>query len=159
MKKFALAAIAAAIVSTPAFAANSDTQTGSAQATVVAPIVLTHTPNAVLNFGKFTAGAGSVVVAADGTATAGGAVVLMVNTVNSADAFSVSGDANRSYAITTTGGTFGTGLTFTTTPSVSSSLLDGTGADTFTVGGTLTVTAAAAAGVHNTTYNATVTYN
>jgi len=85
----------------PAFAAGeTDTKQGSATATVVAPIALTHTSSAALNFGKFTAGTGgTVVVTAAGAQSATGGVAIVTGGSPSADAFSVSGDASRTFSI------------------------------------------------------------
>lgn len=165
MKKLILIAAALAAVPGPAFAAgNTDTQQGTATATVVAPIALTHTSGAALNFGKFTAGTGgTVVVTSTGAQSATGGVSIVTGGAPAADAFSVTGDANRTFTIATTSSTVaspgGATLSFTTTPSAATGTLSGGGAATFTVGGTLTVPNTAAAAVYTGSYNATVTYN
>ena len=165
MKKLIAGAAAIAACSSPAFAAgNTDTRQGSATATVVAPITLTHTSGAALNFGKFTGGTGgTVVVTAAGAASATGDVTIVNGGSPAADAFSVAGDANRTFSIVTTGSTIassgGATMAFTTSPSAATGTLNGSGAASFTVGGTLTVPGNAAAAVYNGTYNATVTYN
>lgn len=80
MKKILLVAAAAAIA-TPAFAAPGDTATtqGSATATIVAPITLTHN-SAALAFGTLTSGTGggTVTVSSGGTVsgTTGDVTVL-----------------------------------------------------------------------------------
>ena len=126
MKKIVLAAFIAAVSATPALAAgNTDTEQGVAQATVVAPIVLTHTTGAVLEFGRFTSDAGTVTVTTVGGRTASGPV-LLTGTTASADAFTVEGDANRGYDIVTAAGTVaetgGTTMAFTTTAAASGTL-------------------------------------
>lgn len=166
MNKFALAAVVAASIASPAFAASGNTSTaaGSAAATVVSPIVLTHTTGATLNFGKFTAGTGGTVsVTAAAVGSVGGDVGFVPGSVVAADAFSLTGDYNRNFAIATGSGTVtnagGATMPFTTTASAATGTLDATGNAAFTVGGTLTVAAQQAVGVYNGSYNATVTYN
>lgn len=165
MKKSILLAAAIAALPVPALAAgNTDTQQGTATATVVAPIALTHTPGAALNFGMFTAGTGgTVVVTAAGAPSATGGVAIIPGGSPAADAFSVTGDANRSFSIVTTASTVaspgGATLSFTTAPSAATATLNASGAASFTVGGTLTVPNTAAAAVYNGNYTATVTYN
>ncbi len=159
-----LITVVASVMVSPAHAAgNTATVTGTANAAVVAPLVLTHPNTASLNFGKFTAGTGgTVVVTAAGTGSATSGVTLMSNSTNTADAFTVTGDASRSYAITTAAGTLTSGATtlnFTTTPSAASATTSTTGTGNFTVGGTLTVPSAAPTGTYTGTYQVTVTYN
>ena len=161
MKKIALAAAFAALSTSPAFAAgNTDSEQGVASATVVAPIVLTHTTNAALDFGKFTADAGTVTVTTVGGRTASGPALLSGITP-SADAFTVEGDANRGFDIVTAGGnvaeTGGTTMAFTTTAAASGTL-DGSGDAGFAVGGTLTVAGGEPAGAYTGNYDVTVTY-
>lgn len=165
MKKLIILAAAFAATAGPALAAgNTDTQQGAATATVVAPITLTHTPGAALNFGRFTAGTGgTVVVTAAGAASATGGVFIVTGGSPAADAFSVTGDPNRTFTIATTSSTVaspgGATLAFTTAPSAATGTLSATGAANFTVGGTLTVPGTAAAAVYTGNYSATVTYN
>lgn len=165
MKKIVIAAAVVALSSGSAFAAsgNTSTATGSASAVVVAPIVLTHTAGASLNFGKFTAGTGgTVVVSSAGVASPTADVGMVPGSTSSADAFSVAGDASRSFSITTASGTVTQGassLTFTTAASAASGTLSTGGTASFTVGGTLTVPGTAVAGSYTGTYSATVAYN
>lgn len=165
MKKLLMAAAVAAALPGTAFAAsgNTSTATGSATATVVAPIVLTHTSGAALNFGKFTTGTGgSVTVSSAGVASVGGDVGLVPGSTSSADAFTVAGESGRSFSIATTGGTVTSGsasMSFTTSPSATSATLGSSGTASFSVGGTLTVSGTAVAGAYTGTYSATVTYN
>lgn len=166
MKKIVLAAFAAAIA-VPAAAAPGDTATdaGSATATIIAPITLTHTPGAALAFGTIipdTAAAGSVTVTAAGAGSDDGTATLVAGSVNTADSFDVTGDPSRLFDITTTGGTVSNGtqtMIFETSPSVGSAIISAGGTSAFTVGGTLSVDAAQAAGDYTGTYDATVTYN
>jgi hypothetical protein len=165
VKKIILASVIALVSATPAFAAsgNTSTATGSATATVVSPIVLTHTTGAALGFGRFTTGTGgSITVSAAGVGSVGGDAAFVPGSTNSADAFTVAGDASRSFSIATTSGTVaagGTSIPFTTTASAASATLTAGGTSSFTVGGTLTVAGTEAAGAYTGTYSATVTYN
>lgn len=158
MKKFVIAAVAVALSSGSAYAATAN---GTATATVVAPLTLTHTPGATLNFGTFTAGTGgTVTVNAAGVGSAGGGVVFLLGNLNAADAFTVAGDGTRAYTIGTAPSTVTSGafnMAFTTTPSATSANLVA-GAGAFTVGGALVVSAAQAPGAYTGIYVATVNY-
>jgi hypothetical protein len=165
VKKIILASILVLATATPALAGsgNTSTATGTATATIVAPIVLTHPAAASLNFGRFTTGTGgTVTVTSAGVGSVGSDVTFVPGSSNSADQFTVAGDASRSFSISTTGGNITSGATnlaFTTTASAGTSALGTTGTASFTVGGTLTVTGTAPAGSYTGTYSATVTYN
>lgn len=165
MKKIILASVIAIVSATPAFAASGNTSTanGSATATIVAPIVLTHTPGAALGFGRFTTGTGgTVVVTSAGAGSITGDVAFVPGSTNAADGFTVAGDASRSFSITTTSGTVSNGtdsMPFTTSASAAGDTLSGTGTGSFTVGGTLTVAGTEGAGAYTGSYSATVTYN
>ncbi|NKJ44720.1 DUF4402 domain-containing protein [Novosphingobium sp. SG720] len=164
MKKIAvIAAVIAAAAAVPAFAAgNTATTNGTATATVIAPITLAHTSGAALKFGTFTTGAGSITVGAGGAGSVSGGVVFVTGNANAADAFTVTGDPSRSFAITTTGGTIANGtntIPFTTAASAATGALDSKGNASFTVGGTLTLAGTEPAGAYSGTYSATVTYN
>lgn len=161
MKTLYLAAAVAALVSTPAFAAASDTKNGSATAVVIAPLTLTHTSGAALNFGSFTAAAGTVTVKQDGTGSASGPTA-MVGTTYAADEFSVAGDGSRTFSISTKAGTVtlsGGTTTMDFTPSAPATGTLSSGAATFSVGGTLTVVGTEGAGTYNGSYSVTVAYN
>lgn len=165
MKKlFVIAAVATAL-SSPAMAAPGDTATaqGAATAEVVAPITLTHVAAAALNFGTFTTGdnGGTVTVDQAGNGVAATDVTLIGGSVESADAFTVAGDASRSFSITTTAGSVSNGtdtMNFTTSAPGTGSL-DASGAAGFSVGGVLTVAGGESAGVYSGTYDVTVSYN
>jgi len=165
LKKLIVLAATAAAFSTPAMAAPGDTSTaqGSATAEVVAPITLQHVNGATLNFGTFTTGdaGGTVVVDQTGVGTATGEVTLLSGSVEAADAFTVAGDPNRAFTITTAGGTVSNGtdtMTFTTS-APNAGALDAAGAAAFSVGGTLTVAGGESAGTYTGSYNVTVAYN
>ena len=158
----AIAALFATGTAAHAASGNTSTAAGTASATVVAPIVLTHTSGASLNFGKFTVGAGgTVVVTSAGAGSVTSDVGFVPGSSTSADQFSLTGDNNRNFGITTTNGTISNGLksmSFTTTPSATSGTTSITGSATFSVGGTLTATGTETPGNYTGTYNATVTY-
>jgi len=163
MQKFVIAAALVAAFPASAFAAgNTSTASGTASATVVSPLVLTHTSGASLNFGKFTdTAAGSISISSAGVVSVTGGVNNVTGVTQTADQFSVAGDTTRTFAITTTGGTVANGavtIPFTTTPSTATGTL-ASGAASFTVGGTLTLAGTEAAGTYTGTYSATVTYN
>lgn len=163
MKKIVLAVLAGTIAM-PALAAPGDTATtqGTATAQIVAPITITHNAGAALSFGTITAGNGGLVrVDSAGAGTVSGEVTLVAGVATSSDAFTVTGDANRSFSITTGNGTVSAGansMAFTTTAATSGTL-NGSGTTSFRVGGTLTVASNQAAGSYTGSYNATVTYN
>ena len=165
MKKILLSAVIALSVSAPAYAAsgNTSTDTGSAAANVVTPIVLTHTTGATLNFGSFTTGTGgTVVVGPDGTGSTTSDVAFVPNSTEAADQFTVKGDNSRSFAISTGGGNVAFGSTtiaFTTSVTSPTATLSATGTAAFGVGGTLTLHGSEGPGTYTGTYNATVTYN
>ena len=158
MKKIVLAAVTVlAFSSSSAFAAQA---TGSATANIIAPISVTHTALATLNFGTFDAGTGgSVTVTQGGIGSAGGSVNFVSGSVNAADAFTVAGDGNRVFTIVTTGGNVTSGantMAFTTSAPATGTLASGVGG--FNVGGTLTVGSGQAVGSYTGTYTATVNY-
>ncbi|WP_341710768.1 DUF4402 domain-containing protein [Erythrobacter sp.] len=170
MKKLLLVA-AATTFAVPAVAAPGNTATatdGSATAQIVAPIAITHVSGESLNFGIIVPdSAGSSVVSITtggaGSVPTGNAVVVDAS-AQQADAFDVTGDANRGFSISTTGGTVSNGtqtMAFSTSfdTTAGSGTLSGTGTASFTVGGDLTVGAAQAAGTYTGSYSATVAYN
>lgn len=165
---FKVAMIVAALGSfsaTNAYAASGNTSTaaGTVAAAIVAPIVLTHTTGAALNFGKFTvAGAGTVVVTAAGVGSVTGSANFVPGSTVTADAFTLTGDNSRSFSVATTNSTIAFGaktIAFTTAPSVATATTSAAGAASFTVGGTLTLVGTETPGSYTGNYNATVTYN
>jgi hypothetical protein len=161
----AIALVSIGASASPAFAASGNTSSasGSATATVVQPIVLTHTSGAALGFGRFTTGTGgSVIVSSAGVGSVSGDVAFVPGSSNSADAFTVTGDASRSFSISTGSGSVTDGTTsigFTTAASAATGTLSAGGTASFSVGGELTLAGTEAAGAYAGTYSATVTYN
>lgn len=150
-------------------AASAQTSTsGTSTATVLSALTLSSTAN--LAFGDFSAGTGgTVVMSSAGARSATGGVVLGTVAANSAGAWSVGGDANKTYAITLPASATLNGPTVaavvqtmsvgTFTSSKATGTLSAGGADTFTVGATLTVGNAQAPGSYTGTYTVTVAYN
>jgi hypothetical protein len=165
MKWISVAGALLALSSQNAWAAsgNSATVPGTAAATVVAPIVLTHVSGSALRFGTFTVGiGGTVVVSPSGAASTTQTVSLTPSSVNTADAFTVTGDPGRNFSITTTVSSVTSSagsIVFITTPSASQTTLGAGGSTTFTVGGTLLVGSNILPGSYTGTYTATVTYD
>lgn len=156
-----IATIATPVVANAA-TGNTSTATGAASATIIAPLVLTHTAAATLNFGKFTTGTGgAVVVTSGGVGSVTGDVGFVPGSTNSADAFGLTGDVSRAFGIITTAGAITNGsssMAFITAPSAVAGTTSASGAATFTVGGTLTVGTGLVAGSYSGTYTATVVY-
>jgi hypothetical protein len=173
--KLALMAAAAAVgacLSVPVQAAQA---TASASGTVVTPIAITVANNLV--FGSFAPGAGGTVTVSTSGARAASGPVLMAAATPSAARFNITGEASTTYSITHSGtavltNTVGVGgetmalakfsdLTAgnATSGTVSAGTLDGAGAQSLYVGGTLTVGAAQVPGIYVGTVIATVEYN
>ena len=165
-KSLVIAAIA--IVSANSSFAQA-TATASASATIITPITIVKDVD--MNFGNVAVSAtlgGTVVLAPAGTRTTGGAggvtLPATVGTVAAAS-FTVSGQANYTYAITlpttktiTSGANTMTVDNFTSNPSATGTL-SGAGSQTLTVGATLNVSAAQASGVYTNASGVPVTVN
>ena len=165
-KSLVIAAIA--IVSANSSFAQA-TATASASATIITPITIVKDVD--MNFGNVAVSAtlgGTVVLAPAGTRTTGGAggvtLPATVGTVAAAS-FTVSGQANYTYAITlpttktiTSGANTMTVDNFTSNPSATGTL-SGSGSQTLTVGATLNVSAAQASGVYTNASGVPVTVN
>lgn len=166
MRQYLCAAIVATTVAAPACAQSGTimSRTGSANAQVVRPIVLVKAAGFALRFGRFTTGTtpGTVVVNANGSASASGGATFVTGSSTSADRMIVRGDPNRQVFITTGPGSVSNGsavMNFTTTPSLPTGFIPPPGAGFFTIGGTLTVPAGQAPGNYTGTYPVTVSYN
>lgn len=160
-KIFAFSILAMAL-SAKSFAQSS--ATAEASATIIQPISISKVTD--MNFGNIAAGTGgTVVLATDGTRTQTGGITLPVSAGTVAAAgFTVSGDVDRTFSITLpssitlTNGTDNLTVNdFTSTPSTTGTLTEGTA--TVSVGATLTVPASAPAGVYTNTTDLTVTVN
>jgi len=162
-----LAALAGLVFAGGAQAAssNASTATGSSTGKVVAPIVLTHTTGAALNFGSFSIGTtgGKVDVTPAGVATVTKQVTFAPGgTTPAADQFVVTGEKKTAFTIATTGGSVSNGtstMTFTTTSSVANASTGKDGVYSFTVGGKLTVAGTETGGAYSGSYTATVAYD
>jgi hypothetical protein len=142
--------------------AGAATATGTASATVIVP--LTITAGTALNFGTFAANStgGTVVMTTGNARSATGSVALSATTPGVAGSFTVTGNANSTFAITNPG-TFNV-TSGANTMAVSLSGLATTGAlvagsATILVPGVLTVGASQAAGNYTGTYTMAVEYN
>jgi hypothetical protein len=145
------------------------TATATATGTIVTPIAITNAGD--MNFGNVavSAASGTVILAPAGTRTITGGVTLpaVPGTVTSAQ-FNITGTGSYTYAITlpSTATTVTSGSntmlvnTFTSVPAVTG-VLDASGKQTLSVGATLNVSAAQAAGtyVSGTPFDVTVNYN
>ena len=141
-----------------AWAQNS--ASANASATVVDPIALSATAD--LNFGSFEPGAsgGTVIVDQAGAASETGTVVRVPSgNPTSAAAFDVTGQDGAGYDIlATSGGLLGPGPTMALAPDAPANGTLAGGADSFNVGGTLTVAAGQTPGDYSGTVEVTVTY-
>lgn len=157
-------ALAPLAVSSAAMAApgNSNTIAGTANASVVQPIVLAHNPGSMLNFGKIAiSGAGTVTVTPGSAGSTGGGASFVPGSTEAADWFYVTADPNRVFNITSSPGTISNGartISFTTVPAVPSYSIPAGYMLYFAVGGTLSLTGTEPGGVYNGSYNVTVTY-
>lgn len=160
MKKlWIMTAASVFMLSSQAFAADA---TGTASATIVAPIAISQ--STAMNFGNIapTATAGTVVLATNGGTTASNVDILAGSA--SAAAFAVTGTGSAAYSITLpTSVTLSSGTDTMTvdafshdagaTPALS------TGADSFNVGATLNVGASQPGGTYAGSYTVSVSYN
>ena len=174
-RKLALVAAAAAFgacFSAPGLAAQA---TATASGTVVSPIAIAAAAN--LAFGNFAPGTGgSVTVSTSGVRAASGPVLMGAATPTAAR-FNITGAASTTYSITHSGTSVLTNTTGTggetmalakfsdltagnaTSGTVTAGTLDGAGAQSLYVGGTLTVGSSQVAGIYTGTVIATVEYN
>ncbi len=152
------------------------TENTAAGATIITPISITET--AAFNFGTMAvlaATPGTCVLSTQGVRSQTGGVNLSVQAPTAANAaYDVTGAVSTTYAITlpgsitvteTLGGieTMSIGTLLARPASAGADqltgTLDGSGDDSFTVGGTLTVAAAQLVGTYTGTFDVTVAYN
>jgi len=145
--------------------ASSATASSSASATVITAIAISNT--AALNFGEVIAGGstGTVVVTTAGARSATGGAALGSASGVAAASFTVTGDANNTYAITlpasdsvASGANTMTVDTFVSNPSGTGDLGAG-GSQTLLVGATLQVGISQATGSYTGSFDVTVAYN
>jgi hypothetical protein len=161
-------AVFGAVASAPAVSATAN---ATASADVITPIAVTKAAD--LAFGKFAAGAGGSVTVNTGGVRSQSGVVGVGGTASTAS-FSITGEANATYAISFTGSS--TELTSgankmplalfsdltgagATSGNVLTGQLSAGGTQVLYVGGTLTVAANQAGGSYSGTINTDVQYN
>ncbi len=156
-----LAGTAVLAITLGATSAQAASDTAEARARVLRALTLTN--NTALDFGAVVAaaGAGTVQISAAGARTCGGSLTCS-GTVSAAE-FDITGGTsgeivsiNADPSVTLTSGV--NSMTATLVESAATATLDGTGAATFTVGGTLSVAASQAEGVYLGTFNVTADY-
>ena len=151
------------------------TKNTTAGAKIVAPISITET--SALHFGTMAVLAGSpgtCILSTQGVRSATGGVNLSAQTPVAANAaYTVGGAISTTYAITlpstitVSNGTPAQDMTINSLLARTASAgtngltgtLNGSGADSFTIGGTLNVAAAQPAAIYNGTFNVTIAYN
>jgi len=151
------------------------TETTAAAANIITPIAITETSS--LHFGTMAVLAGTggtCVLSTQGVRTATDGVNLSVQSPGATNAaYNVSGAVNTTYAITlpstitvnesTSGSSMTINSILARTASAGADGLTGTlsadGTDSFTVGGTLNVTAGQSTGLYSGTFDVTVAYN
>ncbi|MBK8727438.1 MAG: DUF4402 domain-containing protein, partial [Holophagaceae bacterium] len=144
----------------------ANTTTLTVTAVVIGPITIANTQ--ALHFGTAVRGtvAGTIVLTPAGVRSSTGGVTLMTGAPLATPAsFTVTGNANSTFAITlpasaplTSGANSLNASAFTSTPSLTGSLSAG-GTQSLAVGGTLNVAANQAEGDYAGTFNVTVAYN
>ena len=162
MKKLLILTALVSLFAFGAFAQATDTEITQANANIIGSIALTRTAH--LNFGDIVANAaGTVIVDTAGARTASGPG--LAGGTASAAAFDVAGQSGKTYvvgvptsAVTINGPSSSTMTVTAFTVSAGPYTLTG-GADTFTVGGTLTVGASQTIGAYTGNFNVTVSYN
>ena len=160
-KALLVAGAMTAFVAAP-FAANADSATASASATVAAP--LTISKQADLSFGVIapTGSAGTVTISTAGARTSSG-VDLLSGGTTSAASFDIAGEGNSSYSITIpTSATLtgpGDDMTATLSDDAPGSPALSAGAATVNIGAELAVGASQVAGAYTGSFTVTVAYN
>ncbi len=167
MKKLLLFSIIMIAFTAGAFSQSTDTEQTTATATIVGPLALTKVTD--MDFGTIavTGTAGTVVLGTDNSRTAVGPA-LVPPAAGVAASFTVAGEASRTFTITLPADGAVTLVNGANTMGVNSfqhsmganPALSGAGAAAFTVGATLSVGAAQAAGVYTSAnFPVTINYN
>jgi len=154
-----------------AFSSDAFAATGTATATIGTAISITQDAGGTnagnLAFGHIIPGTGgTVTIAPDGTVGQTGAITLTTQLTKSAAQFAVSGDVGKTYNVTLPADntvTISNGTTTMRVDGFTKSLaglgtLDASGAQTFKVGGTLTVGNAQDTGFYTGTFTVTAAY-
>ncbi|MDE2405636.1 MAG: DUF4402 domain-containing protein [Sphingomonadales bacterium] len=161
----ALAVALLALAAPPASAGSTAaTRSGSAAATVIVRLRVTHVAGAALNFGRFTVGplGGTIAIDAAGTATTTGDVALLPGAATAADSFTLAGDPNRGAEMKAWPGTIsfaGHALSFTPKTAVGWLRLDAAGTGAVAITGTLTIPPGTPPGTYTGTYLYSAAYN
>lgn len=164
MKKLAIASLLmlASAGSAQAATGSTATVTGTASANIVTVLKVTHNTGTSLQFGRFTAGTGgTIVVAQNGTGSVTGDVGTVNGSSVATDAFTVTGDGTRTFAISASSSNTvaaSGGATMPFSLSVPATATLAAGSATVRVGGTLTVANNQAAGAYTGSYTLTVSY-
>ncbi len=168
--KFAKCAVAVGAIGLAAvLPSNAQAASTTATASAVVATAIGIANNADMDFGTIAeAGAGTVILATDGSRTITGGVSILAGGPGAAASFNVTGEGSNTYSITLpgsvtldSGGNTMTANTFVSLP-LTTGVLDGTGNQTLLVGATLAVGTAVAqtVGVYTSAaFNVTVNYN
>jgi hypothetical protein len=171
LRKFSLVALIAmviggfsALTSSDANAQATDTKSATINAVINNPIALTNTGPLDFAAAAPSTGATTIIVLPDDTVD-GASTAIGRTGATTAAAFTVSGLALQTYGITLPGSaTVNSGADSMTVNGFNhdagvAPALDGTGAASFNVGGTLNIGANQASGAYSGTFNVTVSYN
>lgn len=167
MNKFNSAVLAGtALLALSATSANAATASGTTTARIVTP--LTFNNNAQINFATIVPGAASDTVTVTPAGGRTGCTVATCSGTVAAAAFTVTGTGGQTVTVTApaaatafplTSGANSMSMDNVAVSATSLTLDNTTGQATFSVGGTLNVGAAQAAGVYNGTFSVNVNYN
>ncbi len=167
MKKILLFSVIMIAFTAGIFAQSTDTEQTTATATIIGPLALTKVSDMDFGIIAVTGTAGTVILGTDNSRTAAGPA-LVPPAAGVAASFTVNGEASRSFTITLPANGAVTLVNGANSMAVNDFLhsagvapsLDGAGVAAFTVGATLSVGAAQAAGVYNSAnFPVTINYN
>lgn len=140
MKSVLLASAAIVLMSGSAMATQSNVATGTASATVIAP--LTFTSQTALNFGAFVLqnpNVSSSIVASTGSTTNAKVVGVSGVPTNGVATFGLTGQPSQGYTVTLSSPTVTVGSLAVSVVGGTSRTVTSAGTDTFNVDGTLTI--------------------